>query len=71
MAENTTPEGAKAEEKSTKKKATPALVTLQHEHKGDWTLSIEGENYPVVAGVVEVPAFHVPAAQQAGFRPAV
>lgn len=63
-----------ADETKAAKKATraePELVTLQHEHKGNWTLSIEGEHYPVVDGAVEVPAFHVPAAQQAGFRPAV
>lgn len=51
--------------------AEPAeLVELHHEFKGDWTLSAEGVDYEVVAGVVRVPAFHVPHALQAGFRPA-
>lgn len=72
MADNK-PDEVKAEEAKPKRgaKAEPELITLQHEHKGNWTLSIEGENYPVVDGAVEVPAFHVPNAQQAGFRPAV
>lgn len=52
-------------------KAAPELIKLAHEFKGNWTLSIEGENYTVTAGAVEVPAHHVPAAQQAGFRPEV
>lgn len=53
-----------------KQGAEQELVELHHEFKGDWTLSIEGANYEVVAGVVKVPVFHVPAAMIAGFRPA-
>lgn len=60
MSEETKPKPAK--------KAESELVKLVHIAKGDWTLSIEGENYPVVDGAVEVPSHHVPAAKQAGFR---
>ncbi|HEV8692568.1 MAG TPA: hypothetical protein VGQ93_00045 [Lysobacter sp.] len=59
--------------KTEKAEKTPpepqGLVKLQHVAKGNWTLSIEGVDYPVTDGAVEVPAHHVPAAQQAGFRP--
>jgi len=56
------------ETKEVKRTAKAAMIKLQHVAKADWTLSIEGVDYPVVAGAVEVPEYHVPAAKQAGFR---
>lgn len=52
-----------------KGKAEPAeLVKLQHEMRTNWTLRIDASEYTVTAGAVEVPAWHVDAARQAGFR---
>lgn len=62
----------KEDEKAAKaEKADIGHVKLQHLMRANWTLSIEGKNYPVIDGAVEVPAHHVPAAEQAGFRPEV
>ena len=47
-----------------------SLIRLQHEHRGNWTLSIGTHDYAVVDGVVEVEPWHLDAATQAGFRQA-
>ena len=61
----------KDETKTEKPKAPKApRVKMQHPYTGDWTCNIGGDEYPVTGGAVEVPEWHIAAAEQAGFRPA-
>lgn len=66
MASDPNPNETPKDEKP--KKAKVSTVTLQHLLHSDWTLSIGGDDYPVVDGRVGVPVWHVTAAEQAGFQ---